>query len=108
MTQTRDHDRPDGNFSLPPMSQWKRRAILWSVVLAAGLLLLLLTWNAFFKYVPPGKHLVIISKNGGPLDPGEVLAGPGQKGIQAEVQAEGWHFVMPIAYTTELEDNTII
>ena len=68
----------------------------------------LLVWNVFYKYVPAGKHLVIMAKNGTALDPGEVLARPGQKGIQAEVKGEGWHFIMPIAYTTSVEDNTII
>jgi hypothetical protein len=37
-----------------------------------------------------------------------VLAKPGQKGIQKEVRAEGWHFVMPVLYTSELKDLTVI
>jgi hypothetical protein len=108
MTRFHDSDRQQSDFSMPSTPRWKRLVILWAVLTGVGCLFLVLTWNAFFKYVPPGKHLVIISKNGGPLDPGEVLAKPGQKGIQADVQGEGWHFVMPIAYTTELEENTII
>ncbi len=39
---------------------------------------------------------------------GEVLAKDGQKGIRREVLGEGFHFVMPIVYTTEIEDNTVI
>src|SRR5262249_35816601 len=57
---------------------------------------------------PPGKMLVVISKNGETLPDGEVLAGPGQKGIQREVRGEGYHLVWPIIYTTELHDNTVI
>jgi hypothetical protein len=101
------HDR---EFRLGPsgFSHWKRLALAWSIIVVVAFVFLLLTWNTFFKYVPPGKHLVIISKNGEPLTAGEVLANEGQKGIQREVKGEGWHFVMPIVYTTELEDNTVI
>ncbi len=101
------HDR-EYKLGFPAFSHWKRLAIAWSIVVIVAFLFLLLTWNTFFKYVPPGKHLVIIAKNGKALDPGEVLAKEGQKGIQREVKGEGWHFVMPIVYTTEVEENTVI
>ncbi len=68
----------------------------------------MLTWNAFFKYVPAGKHLVITANNGSQPEPGEKLVNEGQKGIQGNVKGEGWHFVMPILYTAELEENTLI
>jgi hypothetical protein len=87
---------------------WKRLAIIWGVVAIVALIVLLITWNSFFSYVPPGKHLVIISKDGKPLPPDQVLAEKGEKGVQREVLGEGWHFIMPIVYTTELEENTII
>jgi hypothetical protein len=104
------HEPTDHNFDfqLPRFSYWRRIALFWGVVVALGLVVFLLTWNTFFKYVPPGKHLVVIAKNGAPLDPGEVLAGDGQKGIQRQVKGEGWHFVMPIVYETSLEENTVI
>src|SRR5438067_4632361 len=86
----------------------KRLAILWGVVTVAGLVVLLVLWNTFFKYVPPGKNLVIISKNGTPLPPGQVLAERGQKGVLREVKGEGWHFITPVIYATELEDNVVI
>jgi hypothetical protein len=84
--------------------------IAWGVVLLGLLIAFLMTWNAFFTYVPPGKHLVIISKDGEPLPTNDpeythVLAGPGQKGIQKDVKGEGWHFLLPIVYTCEVEDN---
>ena len=96
-------DSPSHQLPVP-----KRLALIWSGAAVAGLIVFLITWNSFFTYVPPGKHLVIIAKNGKPLPPGQVLAEKGQKGIQREVLGEGWHFVMPIIYTTELEDNTIV
>ena len=112
---TREHQyADDGNDRdvitvLPAGSgQWKRLAIVGGVLAVAVLIGFLVIWNSFYKYVPPGKHLVITAKNGAALDAGEVLAKSGQKGIQREVMGEGWHFVMPIVYTTELEDNTVI
>ena len=87
---------------------WKRLAIIWGVIALIALLVIWLTWHAFFVYVPQGKHLIIIAKEGDPLPSHEVLADPGQKGVRREVLGEGWHFVLPIAYTTELEDNTVV
>ena len=101
-----EHD--DFSDVLRSRNPWKRLAIVWGGLMVAGLVVLMLTWNAFFKYVPAGKHLVITANNGSPLDPGEKLAKEGQKGIQREVKGEGWHFVMPIVYTAMIEDNTLI
>jgi uncharacterized membrane protein YqiK len=74
------------------------------------LAILLLLWNTFFQYVPPGKMLIIIAKTGDDLPRDQVVAEKGQKGIQKEVLGEGWHFVMPIYYTTtgKLEDIQIV
>ncbi len=98
-------DFHDGFRSRNP---WKRIAIVWGGLVVAALIVLLLTWNAFFKYVPAGKHLVITANNGTQPEPGQKLVDEGQKGIQRNVKGEGWHFVMPILYTAELEDNTLI
>src|SRR5262245_5613359 len=87
-------------------ASWRRTLVAWTVVALAVLLFVILTWNTFFAYVRPGEHLVITAKNGDPLTPGHVLAEPGQQGILREVRGEGWHFVMPIVYATELEKNT--
>jgi hypothetical protein len=84
---------------------WKRRAVLLGAALLGLLAFLLLLWNVFFHYVPPGHMLVIISKNGDPLEEGQVLARDGQKGIQEKVLGEGYHFVTPIVYSTKLEKN---
>ena len=82
---TQPPDR-DFEFTLPSGGNWKRLLVFWGVLVAVVLVAFLLTWNVFFKYVPPGKHLVIVAKDGGPLDPGEVLANEGQKGIQRAVK----------------------
>lgn len=93
---------------LPARPRWKR----WAVVVAVPLLILLIAfaafWAMFFHYVPPGHMLVVISKSGDPLPEGEVLAEPGQKGIQKHVLGEGWHFVWPILYTTERKPIVVI
>jgi regulator of protease activity HflC (stomatin/prohibitin superfamily) len=83
-----------------------RRAALAAGVPLVGLLLFgLILWHTFFTYVPPGYMLVVIAKNGEPLKPNQVLAEEGQKGIRKEVLGEGWHFVLPVAYVTELKKN---
>lgn len=87
---------------------WRRRLIVLAALLFALLVLFLIAWNEFYAYVPPGQHLVIIAKEGAPLPENHVLAEPGQKGILREVQGEGWHFVMPIFYSWELEDNLVV
>src|SRR5947209_8279064 len=87
---------------------WRRRAIQVGVPILAALVVFVIFWKLFFRYVPPGHHLVVISKNGDPLTEGEVLADRGQKGIQREVLGEGYHFVWPIIYSTELKTNTVV
>ncbi len=96
------------NWDRRDLGYWQRWLAVWGFLLVCGLIVFLLTWKSFFVYVPPGKHLVIVAKNGQPLTEGEVLADEGQKGIQKKVMGEGWHFVLPVVYTTELEENTVI
>lgn len=96
------------DFDTRRAEYWKRLALVWVIVLGVAAILVIMTWKTFFHYVPPGHHLVIIANNGAPLPADEVLAEPGQKGVQRTVMGEGWHFVMPIAYSTELSDNTTI
>ncbi len=84
---------------------WKPRLASAAILLVVGLIGLAMTWRAFFVYVPPGSHLIKISKDGKRLASGQILAEEGEKGIQRVVQGEGWHFVLPIVYSTELEKN---
>jgi hypothetical protein len=109
MTNPRITDASGVLVALPAGgARWKRRAVVFGVPLLGALLLLLLLWNVFFRYVPPGHMLVITSKNGRPLEEGQVLAEEGQKGILREVRGEGYHFVWPIIYTTKLEKNVVV
>jgi regulator of protease activity HflC (stomatin/prohibitin superfamily) len=52
--------------------------------------------------------LVVLAKFGAPLADGQVLAGPGQKGIREAVRGEGWHFVWPVLYQTEVKPNLVV
>jgi len=105
MPESFEFFRPNRRFGA---SYWKRRAIFGGLLSLFGLIALLVTWNMFFVYVKPGQHLVIIAKDGEPLPAGQALAEAGEKGIQREVLGEGWHFVLPVVYTTELGKNTDI
>ena len=55
-------------------------------------------WITFRFYVPPGYMAVITAKTGVPLPPGQILAKPGQQGIQETVLGEGRHFRNPFLY----------
>jgi len=62
----------------------------------------------FLHHVPSGHMLVVIAKSGEPLAEGPLLAGPGQMGIREEVYGEGWHFVWPVFYKTEIKPNIVV
>src|SRR5262249_19131501 len=106
---TREHDDYQSDTSPPAYRppSWRRWAWLAGGAFG-GLLTLVLVWNWFFVYVRPGEHLIIISKHGKELPPGEVLAKEDYKGIREEVKGEGWHFVWPIIYATEKRKNTVV
>src|SRR5581483_3743762 len=73
------HHRP----ARPPRPRW---FVKLAVAAGVGLLIVaVVLWKSFFHFVPPGKMLVVIAKNGAPLPAGQVLAEPGQKGVQRPV-----------------------
>jgi uncharacterized membrane protein YqiK len=82
----------------------KHTAISLAIALAVGGAVVVSLWKSFFHYVPPKKVLVITSKTGAELPPGEILAKKGQKGIQEDVLGEGRHFVMPVINEVQLYD----
>jgi hypothetical protein len=95
-----DDDRPRRPFRISALQRWVLVTVLPAV---AAIVFLTLTWNFFFKYVGPKEVLVLVSNNGDALPEGEVLADPGQKGVQRAVLGTGWHFVTPILYTAQLK-----
>lgn len=88
--------------------RWLRRGVLYVAPVLLALVATVLLWNLFVRHVGPNEYLVVVSKAGDPLDKGEVVAGPGQKGIQRAVLGEGYHFVWPVLYATEKHANTSI
>ncbi len=74
------------------------------------LLCVWMVWQWFFCrfYVPPGQMAVIISKEGKPLPSGQILASKGQKGIRADVLAEGRHFLNPVTFEHRIVPVTTI
>jgi hypothetical protein len=109
MSKSRPTEGIEGVPYIAPTAQerWKRTAILIAFPTVGLLLLLLLLWNIFFVYVPPGHMLVIVAKQGSPLDKasGRVLAKEGEQGAQERVLGEGYHFVWPIIFSTEVHKN---
>jgi len=61
-------------------------------------------WMWFFCrfYVSPEHMAIITAKSGKPLAPGQILADPGQKGVQEAPLAEGRHFRNPVLYDWEI------
>lgn len=109
-----DGDRPSRFDRL--RAAWRRLSAFWPnhatlmllFVLVAGTSLALTYRTSFLQHVPSGHMLVVIAKFGAPLAEGQVLAGPGQKGIREEVYGEGWHFIWPILYETEIKPNIVV
>ena len=65
-------------------------------------------WGFCRFYVGPNEMAIITAKNGEPLEPGQILARKGQKGIQEETLAEGRHFLNPVFYEREIVPAVII
>jgi regulator of protease activity HflC (stomatin/prohibitin superfamily) len=65
-------------------------------VLAAGWLIW--QWGFCRFYVVPDTMAVVTAKSGEALPPGQILAKPGQRGIQEQVLGEGRHFLNPWLY----------
>src|SRR5438270_3970357 len=91
-----------------PARRWARRAVILVIALAVLGAALTSVWYTFYHYVPPGKMLAVISKNGKSLPPGHLLADADEKGVQKAVLGEGWHWITPLVYDVELKDDTVI
>jgi hypothetical protein len=103
MSNSRILDAESAYPSLPPARRRGRYVLAVALPLVGILIALLILWNVFFTYVPPEKMLVVTSKMGSDLSPGQVIALEGQKGIQEKVLGEGWHYLTPVLYTAELQ-----
>jgi hypothetical protein len=91
-----DNVNPIGPRGADLVQKIKRTLIVAGVVSGLSLVVLSMAWRSVFHYVPPGQVLVVVTKMGKDLDPGQLLAKPGQKGIQEDVLGEGRHFILPV------------
>ena len=72
----------------------------WAIGAVAALAVGWFIWQWGFCrfYVDPGFMAILTAKTGEPLPPGQILAQPGQKGIEEQPLAEGRHFRNPLFY----------
>lgn len=79
------------------------------VLLAIGVLAeFIWLWGFCRFYVGPNQMAIVTAKSGDPLDPGQILARPGQKGIREETLGEGRHFLNPLFHEWEIVNVTIV
>jgi len=65
-------------------------------------------WGFCRFYVGPNEMAIITAKNGEPLEPGQILARDGQRGIREATLGEGRHFLNPLFYEWEIVPVTLI
>ncbi|MBT8042706.1 MAG: hypothetical protein KJN98_06015, partial [Pontiella sp.] len=82
--------------------------IIGALVVVVIVLVFFWKWGFERFYVGPNQMAVITAKSGDPLEPGQILAREGQKGILEEPLGEGRHFLNPIFYEREIVPVTII
>ncbi|QBG48923.1 hypothetical protein EGM51_16500 [Verrucomicrobia bacterium S94] len=82
--------------------------LIGSLIFIIGGIAIMFIWGFCRFYVGPNEMAIITAKVGEPLAPGQILAKPGQKGIQEEPLGEGRHFRFPLFYEWEIEDVLII
>ncbi|MEE9369103.1 MAG: SPFH domain-containing protein [Pontiella sp.] len=78
------------------------------IIIILGALQFMWLWGFCRFYVGPNEMAIITAKNGDVLDPGQILAREGQKGIREEPLGEGRHFLNPIFYERKIVPVTII
>jgi hypothetical protein len=65
-------------------------------------------WGFCRFYVGPNEMAIITAKNGDPLEPGQILAREGQKGIRDEPLGEGRHFLNPVFYEWKIVNVILV
>jgi len=77
----------------------KSASLILAPVLAVLFSALSFLWLFCRIPVPPGHMAIVTAKAGKPLPPGEILAGPKEKGVRKEPLPEGRHFLDPISHS---------
>ncbi len=87
------------------------KSFIPTIIAVVGIVLICVfvwEWGFCRIYVGPDQMAVITTKVGDALPPGEILAKPGQMGIQEEVLGEGRHFRNPYEYDRVIMPVTTI
>jgi hypothetical protein len=71
-------------------------------VCAVALIALAILWGPCRIAVQPGYMAIVTAQVGKPLPAGEILAGPGEKGVRRDPLPEGRHFLNPINYSWKI------
>ncbi len=71
-------------------------------VISAALAWFIWQWGFCRFYVEPGYMAIVTAKSGEALPPGQILAQPGQKGMQEQPLGEGRHFLNPWLYEHQI------
>ncbi|MDD4101272.1 MAG: SPFH domain-containing protein [Kiritimatiellae bacterium] len=74
----------------------KKLTALFAPLVAVLLLGIFFLWGFCRIQVPAGYMAIVTAKTGRPLPPGEILAAPGEKGVQRDPLPEGRHFLNPV------------
>ncbi|MDX9793536.1 MAG: SPFH domain-containing protein [Kiritimatiellia bacterium] len=77
----------------------KKLALALIPVLAVALAAASFLWLFCRIPVPPGYMAIVTKKTGKPLPPGQILAAPGEKGVQRDPLPEGRHFRDPVTHS---------
>ncbi len=65
-------------------------------------------WMFCRFYVGPNQMAIVTSKTGDPLEPGQILAREGQKGIWEKPLGEGRYFLNPVFYDWEIVNIVMV
>ena len=77
----------------------KSTAFILIPLFVIGLFSGLFAWTFCRIPVPAGSMAIVTAKVGKPLPPGEILAGPDEKGVRRDPLPEGRHFLNPVNYS---------
>ncbi len=77
----------------------KSTSLILVPLLILAVLAGLFMWTFCRIPVPAGYMAIVTAKTGKPLPPGEILAGPGEKGLRKDPLPEGRHFLDPVNHS---------
>ncbi|MDR1612474.1 MAG: hypothetical protein LBT97_06775 [Planctomycetota bacterium] len=80
----------------------RRFGLIGSAIVIALALWAIWSWGFCRFYVGPGEMAIITAKSGAVLEPGQILAKPGQKGVLEDPLGEGRHIWNPVLYDWEI------